>query len=178
MIAERLLSNGRDDLARQLGDRDECFAAQLTPLLAAAGDLDAQLPMLESVVADLREGKLPDEPRMAWLAGARSPKLLDPLFEVVRLGYKTSDRPTRGVTVGYDLDDVTRPTIEAIAEIGGRAAVAGYDALISEGGDFRWLSRQRDQIAGGLLATDGERFAAVAAKNLSVPLLGEPDVED
>jgi SIR2-like domain len=172
-IAGRLIDNDRADLARQLARRSARFAEELTPRLAAAGDSAAQQQMLSTLIKILDRGELPDEPRLVWLPGSPSPSLLDDLFEVLRRSFKTSDQPVQGVTVGFDLDDVARPTMEAIAAIGSRAAVAKYDDLIACGGDLRWLSHQRDQLAATALASDGARFANIAARRAGLPLMGE-----
>ena len=64
--------------------------------------------------------------------------------------------------------------MEAIASIGGRQAVAGYDALMASEDHYRWLARQRDDVAGAVLTADGERFAAAAAIHAAVPWIGDP----
>lgn len=177
-IASRLIDNGRSDLARQLAQRSTHFDEELTPLLAADGDAAAQRRMLSAAIEKLDQGELPEDPRLEWLSGMPSPEILGDLFEVVRRSFKTTDRPSRGVTVGFNLHDVTRPTMEAIAVIGGRAAVAGYDELIASGGDLRWLSHQRDQLAAAALAADGRRYSTVAAGRVRLPLLGDSEDAD
>jgi hypothetical protein len=175
-IARRFVEAGRVDLARRLAARSETFAAALPPLIAEAGDIDAQAAMLEELSATLVLGKLPEDDRMNWMGALSSPSLLPGLFAILRQTYRLSDEPLPRVTVGYGARDIVNPTIEAINRIGGRGAVAGYDELIAGGGDFRWLLGPRDRVAAGELSGDGERFRASAATRGGVPLI-ETDPE-
>ncbi len=59
--------------------------------------------------------------------------------------------------------DLTSPTIEAVARIGGRAALSSYDGLIAEHADFRWLGGRRARVATGILAVKRLLAAAVGA---------------
>jgi hypothetical protein len=93
---------------------------------------------------------------MNWMEALASASLLPALFGILRQVYKLSDEPVSRVRVGYGSRDVVNPTIEAINRIGGRAAVAGYDELIAEGGDFRWLAGPRDRLAANELTKDGK----------------------
>jgi hypothetical protein len=94
------------------------------------------------------------------------------LFEVLRRTWGSAERPVGRVTSGYGLFDITSPTLEGIASIGGRGALAGYDALIAEGGAFRWLRRSREDVAGALLIAEGGRFAEGASVTLGLPWMG------
>jgi len=168
-LARRFVEAGREDLARRV----EEFASLLPPLLAEEGDLDAQKEMLDELKGTLDGDGLPHEDRLAWMGGLTETAMLPGLFEVLRRSYKLSDRPmSRRVSSGYGLRDIINPTTEAISRIGGREAVAGYDELIEAGGDFRWLSGQRDRVAGAVLSEDGERFASEAARRMRLPVLG------
>lgn len=170
-IAQRFIDNGRPELLAPRAETDQDFAALLSPILAAGGDLDAQRHMLRQLVDTLDRGELPEERELAWMSALDSPEMLDGLFAVLRHSFKTSDAPLPRVRSGYDLHDVTSPTIEAISRIDGRQAVAAYDALINEGGDFRWLDHQRRRLAAAVLASDGQRFAQLAAISAQVPPL-------
>lgn len=172
-IAVRIVGSGRDDLAEEIARRQPRFAEVLRPVLAEHGDPHAQAAMLADLMATLDRGELPDEHRLTWMGALGGPELIPDLFGVLRRSYRTSERPARGVVTGFDLHDVVNPTIEAIGRIGGISAVAGYDELIASGGDHRWLRRHREQIAGAVLAADGERFAAIAAIACGIPVLGE-----
>jgi hypothetical protein len=171
-IGRRFVEAGRSDLAEQLVSRGEEFSLILPPLLAEGGDLHCQEAMLEDLARTLDGGKFPEDNRMTWMNSVVSSSLLPGLFGILRRIYKLSDEPVRGVTIGYGTRDVVNPTVEAINRIGGRAAVAGYDELIHQGGDFRWLASRRDRVASNLLTGDGERFAASAAARLGLPLIG------
>jgi hypothetical protein len=108
---------------------------------------------------------------MNWMEALLSPSLLPRLFAILRQIYKLSEEPMPRIRVGFGRRDVVNPTIEAINRIGGRRAVAGYDELIAEGGDFRWLLHPRDRLAANELTKDGERFKASAATRVGVPLI-------
>jgi len=172
-IAQRFVSTGRGDLARRLAGRLDDFAGALPPLLAEHGDLGAQQKMFGELKRTLDEDKLPDDHRLTWMGGVTETVMLPELFEVLRRSYKLSDRPLPRVMSGFGLHDVVNPTTETISRIGGREAVAGYDELIDDGGDFRWLGAQRDRVAATVLTEDGERFAAEASKQLELPMLGD-----
>jgi hypothetical protein len=171
-LAQRFVATGRGDLTRDLVRNSTAFAEALLPVLAESGDLDAQRKMFRELSNTLTEDRLPADPRLNWMTGVIETTMLPELFEVLRHSYKLSDRPSPRVTSGFGLHDVVNPTIEAISRIGGREAIAGYDALIDAGGDFRWLVTQRERMAGGVLTEDGERFAAEASKRLELPNLG------
>ena len=171
-IAQRFVTAARSDLARRLADRLAEFAAALTPILAEDGDLNAQREMFRELNSTLDKNVLPDDPRLSWMSGVTEAVMLPDLFEVLRRSYKLSDRPAPRVTSGFGLHDVVNPTTEAISRVGGREAVAGYDALIDAGGDFRWLVAQRDRVASAVLDEDGARFAPEASRRLGLPNLG------
>ena len=172
-ITRRMIDNGRFDLAKDLAERHTDFVGDLAPILAEKGDLGAQRHLLASLVEQLSsEGEIPDERRVEWLPGVRSPELLPCLFDVVKQTYKT-ETPQRMTIRGFDRSDIARTAMEAITAIGGRQAVEGYDELIASEEDFRWLHHQRSQLAGAVLAADGERFGSAAAARAELPWLGE-----
>ena len=172
-IAGRMFDNERADLAKDLAERHPDFLTYLVPILAGRGDLEAQRRLLVALVEQLNEGKMPGDPCVEWLPGVRATELLDDLFEVVRHTY--SPQLLRGVRIrGFERNDIARAAMEAVAAIGSRRAVDGYDQLIAAGDDFRWLRYQRSQVAGAALATEGKRFAALAADSVELPLLGAP----
>lgn len=172
-IAHRFVAAGRPDLAERLASRSEEFAAVLPPVLAEVGDIHSQDAMIEELQRTIDSGKLPEDDRMAWMESLASSSLLPGLFGIIRRTYKLSDEPVRRITARYGPRDVVNPTLEAINRIGGRAAVAGYDDLIQEGGDFRWLAGPRDRVANNELMRDGERFALSATTRVGLPLVGE-----
>jgi hypothetical protein len=173
-VLRRFVESGRSDLTEQLVSRGEEFSTIVPPLLAEGGDLHSQEAMIEQLMGTLDEGNFPEDDQMTWMDSLDSPSLLPGLFGILRRVYRLSDEPVRGVTIGYGPRDVVNPTVEAISRIGGRGAVAGYDELIDQGGDFRWLSGSRDRVASNLLTADGERFAASAAASVGLPLIGAP----
>ncbi len=176
-IARRFVDAGRIDLAERLASRTRRFASVLPLLLAEAGDIHSQEAMLEELKRKVDAGEIPEDDRMTWIEALASPALLPGLFAILRRTYKLSDEPVERVTASFGSRDVINPTLEAINRIGGRGAVAGYDELIDEGGDYRWLSRPRERVASTELARDGERFAVSAAGRADLPLVGGDHVD-
>lgn len=172
LLAARMADNGRSELVAALAAAKPACEPVLFPILAKAGDSHYQRLLLEALIEQLDEGKIPQEPVLSWLSPSPSPLVLGRLFEVLRRTWGSAERPVGRVTSGYVLFDITSPTLEGIASIGGRGAVAGYDALIAEGGAFRWLRRSREDVAGALLIAEGERFAKGAAATLGLPWMG------
>ena len=172
-IAGRMIDNNRVDLAKDLAGRHPDFATDLAPILAERGDVNTQRRLLVALVEQLGEGGMPGDGCVEWLPGVRAPELLDDLFEVVKHTYGPQvDKGTR--IRSFERNDIARAAMEAITAIGGRAAVDGYDRLIAAGDDFRWLRYQRAQVAGAALGAEGERFAALAAGRVELPLLSTP----
>ncbi|HEX3240620.1 MAG TPA: SIR2 family protein [Solirubrobacterales bacterium] len=171
-IAARMVENGRHDLVEQLAAGSPAREAELFPILAEAGDSECQRCLLDQLIEQLDEGVVPQQPVLSWLSPSPSPLVLGRLFEVLRRTWGSAERPVGRVTSGYGLFDITSPTLEGIALIGGREAVAGYDDLIAEGGAFRWLRRSREDVGGALLIVEGERFAEGAAASLGLPWMG------
>jgi len=171
-IAARMAENGRRDLVEKLAAVGPVREAELFPILAEAGDSECQRCLLDQLIEQLDKGVVPQQPVLSWLSPSPSPLVLGCLFEVLRRTWGSAERRVGRVTSGYGLFDITSPTLEGIASIGGRGALAGYDALIAEGGAFRWLRRSREDVAGALLIADGERFAEGAAATLGLPWMG------
>lgn len=67
-----------------------------------------------------------------------------------------------GCDMGWYNYDVINPTVNAIIAIGGEAAVAGYDELLAEDAQLRWMRNQRDKIAESILRMDGLEAARAA----------------
>jgi hypothetical protein len=170
-IARRFVESDRADLARSLAGRHSDFARVLAPVLAQNGDLQAQAELLKDLRSTVERGELPSEHRLSWLSAASSDAALGDLFAILRSSYRSAGRPRDGAVYGRDFHDVTNPTVEAIVKVGGRAAVEGYDRLISEGGDLRWLGRQRERVADAVLEEDSRRFAPGAAARVGLPLI-------
>ncbi|MFP5388101.1 MAG: hypothetical protein ACLGG5_02220, partial [Thermoleophilia bacterium] len=170
-LAQRMLENGRRDLAEGVASRSEGFAALLDPLLASDGDVPAQRKLVEALRERLQTERVPSEDDLRWLGGVSSEQLLDELFAVLGENWELDDRPTVRVRTGFGLPDLFNPLQEAIARVGGREAVRGYDALLAEGGDFRWLRASRDRIAAAELLSDAQRFGPGAARSLGLPVL-------
>jgi hypothetical protein len=168
-IAARMAENGRRDLIKKLAAGDPTREAELFPILAEAGDSECQLRLLDQLIEQLDRGVVPRQPIVSWLSPSPSPLILGRLFEILRRTWGSPERPVGRVTSGYGLFDITSATLEGIATIGGREALAGYDALIAEGGAFRWLRSRREDVAGALLIAEGERFAESTAATLGLP---------
>lgn len=171
-IAVRMVENGRPDLIEELAAGSPAREAELFPILAEAGDSECQRRLLDQLIEQLDNGVVPQRQVLSWLSPSPSPLVLGRLFEVLRRTWGSAEPPVGRVTSGHGIFEITSPTLEAIASIGGRGALAGYDALIAEDGAFRWLRRNREDIAGALLIADGERFAGSAAATLGLPWIG------
>src|SRR5262249_32789783 len=146
-LARRMLENGRRDLAELVASRSEGFAALLEPLLAGDADIPAQRKLVGELKERLRTEGVPSEEHLQWLGGGTSGQRRDGLVTVLSENWKLDDRPAARVRTGFGLHDLFNPLQEAIARVGGREAVRGYDALLAKGGDFRWLRASRDRIA-------------------------------
>lgn len=170
-LATRLLDNGRDDLAGQLAADSEHFAAMLAPLLASRGDVERQLKLATELSRTLQENGAPGRDDLDWLSGVESERLLGLLFTILEQNWKLDERPVAAVRSGYGLSDLFNPLQDAIARVGGREAVAGYDRLLARGGDFRWLRGSRSRIAAAVLLADGQRYGPGAARALGLPIL-------
>jgi hypothetical protein len=170
-IGDRLLSNGREDLALKTAARISAFNDALRPRLANAGDVHAQKCLLAELTARIDGGKPLAVNELFWAKAIRAPVLLPLLFGLLERTYATSEVPPPRVIVGVDRHDIVNPTIEAIASVGGRAAVACYDERIARIPDMRWLSPQRERVALEVLTRDGQRFLDVAAARAQVPCL-------
>jgi hypothetical protein len=173
-IGHRFLGNDREDLARSLAVRVPAFGEALMPLLADAGDVSAQERLLAELTERVDGAGRPAVNELFWVTAIRSPALLPLLFGLLWRAYPTGDAspasPPR-VIGGYEPHDIINPMVEAIAAVGGRAAVAAYDEQIAEVPYMRWLSPQRERIALELLTRDGRRFLEVAATRAGVPCL-------
>lgn len=170
-LARRLLDNGRDDLAGQLAAGSGDFAAMLTPLLAGTGNVESQLKLAGDLSRTLRERGAFGPEDLEWLSGVESERLLGALFAILEQNWRLDERPVARIRSGYGLSDLFNPLQEAIARVGGREAVAGYDRLLARGGDFRWLCSSRARIAAAVLLADGQRYGPGAARALGLPIL-------
>jgi len=170
-LARRMLENGRRDLAEPVASRSEGFTALLEPLLATAGDVPTQRKLAGELRERLLTERVPSEDDLQWLGGIESEQMLDELFAILGENWKLDERPVAVVRSGYGLHDLFNPLQEAIARVGGREAVAGYDALLAKGGDFRWLRASRDRIASAEMLADAQRFGPSAARSLGLPVL-------
>jgi hypothetical protein len=173
-LGQRFLGNDREDLARGLAARLPAFDDALTPLLAAAGDVRAQQRLLAELTERIDGGGPPVVNELYWATAVRDPVLLPSLFGLLWRAYPIGDAapvsPPR-VIAGYEPHDIINPMVEAIAAVGGRAAVASYDEQIAQVRNMRWLAPQRERIALEVLAGDGRRFAEAAASRGGVPRL-------
>jgi len=177
-LARRMLENGRRDLTERIAARSEGFAILLQPLLASSGDIPTQRRLVKELKERLRSSRLPNEDGLRWLGGVESEQLLPGLFEILGENWKLDDRPTARVQSGDGLHDLFNPLQEAIARIGGREAVSGYDTLLAKGGDLRWLRAPRDRVATAELLSDAQRFGPGAARSLGLPVLDPEGVGD
>jgi hypothetical protein len=165
-LVQRLSELGGLDTARVWAERDAAAASALRPRLAAGGDLDAQRVLLHELLDDIRGGIAHPRDELAWVSSVQAPEFLESLFEILNLTYPpASDAPKSGWHVG----DALTPTLEAIARIGTREAVARYDALLAHGDDRRWLREQRNQVATAVLRATGDTASPNAAAAAGVP---------
>jgi hypothetical protein len=143
----------------------------LGPLLAGRGDVESQLKLAGDLSNRLRDSGTPGPEDLDWLGGVESEQLLSALFTILEQNWKLDERPVATVRSGYGLSDLFNPLQEAIARVGGREAVAGYDRLLAAGGDFLWLRGSRARIAAAVLLADGQRYGSGAAASLGLPIL-------
>jgi hypothetical protein len=173
-IGHRFLGNDREDLARSLAARVAAFSDALIPLLANAGDVSAQERLLAELTERVDGAGGPAVNELLWVTAIRSPTLLPLLFGLLGRAYPTGNASPESpphVIGGYQPHDIINPMVEAIAAVGGRAAVAAYDEQIAQVAYMRWLYPQRERIALELLTRDGRRFLEVAATRAGVPCL-------
>jgi hypothetical protein len=169
-LAKELVQAGHTEAARVMGEKVAGFEDALRPLLAAAGELAEQEVLLDEMLQTLRGGGRIHRQQAEWMHGISDDSLLPRLFEILRLAVPrvqvTDDRD-----MGWYHYDVINPTVNAIITIGGEVAVAGYDELIREDLQFRWLRNQRDKVAESVLRMDGLEAAPTAARAAGVPAL-------
>ena len=173
-VGQRLLANDRQDLAHHLAARVPAFDDALTPLLADAGDVRAQKRLLTELTERIDGAGRPAANELFWARAIRSPVLLPLLFGLLWRAYPKGDAlpvSTPRVIAGFEPHDVINPMVEAIAAVGGRAAVASYDEQIAQVRDMRWLAPQRERIALEVLTRDGQRFVEPAAARVGLPCL-------
>jgi hypothetical protein len=170
-LGRRMLESGRRDFAERIAARSDGFDTLLKPLLASSGDVRAQRKLVKELRERLRTTTAPGENDLDWLGGVESEQLLAGLFKILGENWKLDDRSLARVRVGFGLHDLFNPLQEAIARIGGRQAVARYDALLAQGGDFRWLRASRERVAAAELLADAQRFGPGAARSLGLPVL-------
>jgi hypothetical protein len=166
-VAGRLLSGAGVQPLRELAEVSEQFAAVMRPFLAAEGDIEAQRHLLEDLVEEIKAGERPSAESYAWLDALADEEMLPLLFEAVELLYGPDSPIPEGGT--WFRRDVLTPVMGAIRNIGGRSAVAGYDALLDKSDDYRFLRGERETIAQTMLKLDGLEAASEAARRLRLP---------
>ncbi|WP_158276809.1 SIR2 family protein [Paraconexibacter algicola] len=162
-------------LAARLAQRRPALQGDLDALFARGGDLPAQLRLLPDLVARAERGERLSDEDVQWMSGVTHADALPPLFRVLAAVWVTQSGPVPRFSSGSSPRDLTSPVIEAIARIGGIAAVRGYDELLERGDDLRWLRSPRDQVLARLLATIAEPLAAAAASAAGLPELSAED---
>ncbi|MGH2944686.1 MAG: hypothetical protein ACRDPC_00120 [Solirubrobacteraceae bacterium] len=170
-VIGRLVANGRADLALRLAEQRPDLEASFDRKLAEHGDADAQVRLASGLVARAADGESLVHEDFGWMDAVADERLLGPLFELLGLVWRTSDKPVPRVSSGSGLHDVTNPVMAAIKTVGGRAAIDGYDELLARGGDMRWLRHQREEIAASALRMDGLEAAEAAAAEANIPVL-------
>lgn len=169
-LARSLVEAGHTDAARAMAENVPGFREALRPLLAAAGDVAEQEVLLDEMIQRLRRGGRIHREHAGWMHGISDESLLPRLFEMLRLAVPRA-HSTDEAHMGWHHYDVVNPTVNAIIGIGGEAAVAGYDELLAEDPQFRWMRNQRDKIAEAVLRMDGLEAAPAAAQAAGVPVL-------
>jgi hypothetical protein len=172
-IGSRLLAAAGATPLHTLSDVSEEFARALRPLLAVAGELDAQRELLRDVRNQLEAHQRPSGRELGWLEGVSSEELLDDLFACVALLYGPA--PAVKETSSWFTVDVVTPVMNAIRNIGGRAVVERYDALIARGEGLQFLVDQREAVAQAMLLRHGLVAAEQAADGLGLPTCAPPD---
>ena len=167
-IGQRLLAAAGTQPVRDLSEISPQFAASLRPLLAGAGDRDAQRTLIHALREQLQAHQRPNGSDLNWLEAATNEDLLDDLFTCVELLWGTP--PAVPDTETWFTVDVSTPVTNAIRNIGGRGAVERYDALIAKQGGLQFLRDQREAVAQAMLQHDGLHAAEQAAQELGLPV--------
>lgn len=168
-IGQRLLAAADTQPVRELSEISPQFAASLRPLLAGAGDEEAQRTLLRALRERLQAHQRPTGSDLNWLDAVTNEDLLDDLFTCVELLWGST--PAVPETQTWFTVDISTPVMNAIRKIGGRGVVERYDALIAKQGGFQFLRDQREAIAQGMLRRDGLTAAQQAARELGLPPL-------
>jgi hypothetical protein len=167
-IGERLYSGAGTAPLEALSRVSEHFANALRPLLAAAGDEDAQRFLVRQLREQLEAHQRPDRENLRWLDAVENEDLLDDLFACVEILWT---RPA-GIDVGrgWHSADAATPVMNAIRNIGGRGAVERYDRLIARNQGLQFLLSQREAIAQAMLRHNGLVAAEEAARQFGLPV--------
>jgi hypothetical protein len=171
-IGQRLLAAAGTQPLRTLSDVSPQFAESLRPLLAGAGDEEAQRILIRHLREQLRAHQRPTGD-LNWLDTIVNEDLLDDLFACVELLWGPT--PAVQETQTWFTVDVMTPVMNAIRNIGGGEAVERYDSLIAKQSGFQFLRDQRDAVAQAMLRRDGLVAAQQAAGELNLPAFAPSD---
>jgi hypothetical protein len=180
-IAHRLAEDRHVDALRAIAQVADEFADVVAPYLAQEGDRDALGRLLDELRDNLAAGERIDGDDLGWLVGVgEETQYLPRLFECLVLAHRARDEmprpgPRRGrrrslVTVGWGVfSDPVSPLVHAIKQIGGPAAVAGYDEILRTQDDVEFLRLQRQAIAQAELGEAGVNAGLAATEELGLP---------
>jgi hypothetical protein len=140
---------------RHLCERHPEVADMASPLLAAAGDVQAQRVELAKLLNDFGAGRVVDRHDALWLDELADPSLLEPLVEVVTAGKQRESEP--------GAFDAVENALVAVERIGGRRALDALDLIVAEPPwpGAQWLYKMRENILQRELASAAR--AATAA---------------
>jgi hypothetical protein len=129
------------DALREIQARGETFAALVDPLLARAGDVEAQRHTLRRLKDRLAQGEFVDRHDEAWVEAIDDPSLLELIVDAVveAKNHPRDDDPPF---------DVTEALLGSIERVGGPQALEVLDRLITERpwDGAQWLQRMRNAV--------------------------------
>jgi hypothetical protein len=170
-VGQRLLDAAGIQAVRDLSEISPQFATSLRPLLARAGDDEAQRMLLQELREQLQARQRPTGGNLNWLDTVVNEDLLDDLFACVELLWGSP--PVAQATQASLVIDVSTPVMNAIRNIGGSKVVERYDALIAKQNGLQFLRDQREAVAQAMLQREGLAAALQAASELGLPALAE-----
>lgn len=167
MLFESLANAELADELRIVFSRGGEFATKAAPLLARAGDVEAQRSLLRELRSALAAGAQPDRHDHPWLDSVVSVDLLQDLIET----YVAANVHPQDASPF----DIGRGLLAAIQRIGGHEAIRAIEELVASGrwSGIQWLYRTVDEM----LQAEANASAAPAAEAVRLQL-GLPRVTD
>nr|WP_246345660.1 SIR2 family protein [Conexibacter arvalis] len=139
-LLQALADARRPEALRTLQARFPDRVDEVTPLLAAAGDIAAQRAALRALIARFERGEQVDSHDALWLEAVRDPSLVDVLTETVIAGHQ---RVARNHPF-----DAEATALAALERIGGGEALDSLDQIVETRPwpGAQWLYHNRDRV--------------------------------